>query len=83
MKTYQFESVIEDKGIIVLPENMRNLHHHRVKLILVDLETRQQNPVQRLADITKRYTTLDEQDIDIPELYQQRASSHDRGLVFA
>jgi hypothetical protein len=82
MKTYQFESIIQDNGSIPLPSAMRNLKHHRVKLILIDLEQREQNPVERLADITQRYTMLDEADIDMTDLYIQRTQHHDRGLVF-
>ena len=47
MNTYQFESVIEDKGIIVLPEQMKPLHKHRVRLILIDLGTFPPDPVQK------------------------------------
>lgn len=82
MKTYQFESVIQDNGSIPLPSAMRNLKHHRVKLILIDLDQRQQNPVERLVDITQRYNTLDEADIDIADLYIHRTQHHDRELVF-
>ena len=82
MKTYQLESVIKDNGIIELPEGMKKLERHRVKLIVIDLETFQHNPVNMLADITKKYTAINENDIDILELYEQRVQSHDRGVMF-
>jgi len=80
MKTYQLESIIGDNGIIELPESMKKLARHRVKLI--DLETSQFNPVRMLADITKKYTAIDKNDIDIMELYEKRVQSHNRGIVF-
>lgn len=82
MKTYQLESVIGDNGIIELPESMKKLVRHRVKLIVIDLETFLYNPVNMLADITKKYTAINENDIDITELYEKRIQSHDRGIVF-
>ena len=82
MRTYQFESIIQENGSISLPATLRNLTHHRVKLILIDLEPRQQHPVDRLEAITQRYTHLDEPDIDIVDVYTQRVESHERELVF-
>lgn len=81
MKTYQFESIIEDNGVIVLPEDLRNLKKHRVKLIVVDLEP-SDNPLNMLDDITKKYAAVREEDLDITEIYEQREQHHDRGIVF-
>jgi hypothetical protein len=81
MKTYQFESIIEDNGVIVLPEDLKNLRKHRVKLIVVDLEP-SDNPLNMLNDITQKYAAISEEDLDITEIYKQREQRHDRGIVF-
>jgi hypothetical protein len=81
MKTYQFESIIEDNGVIVLPEDLRNLRKHRVKLIVVDLEP-SDNPLNMIDDITQKYAAVSEEDLDITEIYEQREQHHDRGIVF-
>jgi hypothetical protein len=82
MKTYQFESIIEENGIIVLPQYMRNLKKHRVKLTVVDLEPFHDRPVKLLTDITKKYAAVDEEDLDITGIYEHREQHHDRGIVF-
>ncbi len=40
MKTYQIESVINENGIIILPDEMKKLQKHRVKLTIVDWQGR-------------------------------------------
>jgi hypothetical protein len=40
------------------------------------------NPVNTLADITRRYAAIDDDDLDIAEIYKQREERHDRGIVF-
>ena len=83
MKTYQFESIIQDNGCIFLPEYMKKLKSHHVKLTLVDLEPVSDDPVKILADITRKYAAIsDEKDLDIEEIYKQREVHHDRGIVF-
>lgn len=82
MKTYKFESVIQDGGVIRLPNYMRKLKKHRVKLTIVDLETVSDSPIDLLADITQKYANVNETDLDIPEIYAHREKQHDRGLVF-
>lgn len=82
VKNYQLESIIEDDGAIILPENMKNLIMHRVKLTLVDLEPDNDSPVNLLADITQKYTSVNEEDLDIASIYEQREQHHDRGIVF-
>ena len=83
MNTYQFESVIEDNGIIVLPEQMKPLHKHRVRLILIDLDTFPPDPVQQLTQITQKYLAItDEADLPISDIYTQREQSHERTFVF-
>ncbi len=84
MKTYQFESVVDENGAIVLPGEMKALSKHRVRLTLVDLETSQQNPVKLLEDITNEYVQItDEADLDIAEIYQRREQRDDREALFA
>ncbi len=82
MNTYQFESIIEENGVIVLPKHMRKLKKHRVKLTVVDLEPFYDSPVDLLADITQKYAAVDEKDLDITGIYEQREYHHDRGIVF-
>jgi len=83
MNTYQFESVIEDKEIIVLPEQMKPLHKHRVRLILIDLDMFPPDPVQQLTQITRKYLAItDEAELPIQDIYTQRGQSHERAFVF-
>ena len=82
MRTYRLESIIEDNGVIILPKSMRNLKKHRVKLIVVDLEPDNDSPVNLLADITQKYASVDEEDLEITNIYTQREQHHDRGIVF-
>lgn len=82
MRTYQFESVIPENGRISLPVTMKNLTHHRVKCILIDLEDRPQNPLDRLDALTRQYTALTEADLDIDDIYQQRTVMYDRQHLF-
>jgi hypothetical protein len=72
MRTYQFESVIQDNGCIFLPGYMKKLKAHHVKLTLVDMEPVSDNPVNILADITRRYAAISEDDLDIADIYKQR-----------
>lgn len=72
MKTYQFESVIGQGGVIVLPREMKNLEKHRVKLTVVDLDASQNSPVELLDEITKKYIAIQEDDLDIAGIYEQR-----------
>ena len=55
----------------MLPEDLRNLKKHRVKLIVVDLEP-SDNPLNMLNDITQKYAAVSEEDLDINEIYEQR-----------
>ncbi|MCU0286430.1 MAG: hypothetical protein MUF15_08520 [Acidobacteria bacterium] len=82
MRTYQFESIIQDNGCIFLPEYMKKLKSHHVKLTLVDMEPENDNPVNILADIIRRYASINEDDLDIVEIYKQREEHYDRGIMF-
>ncbi len=81
MKTYQFESVVEENGVIVLPQAMKNLEKHRVKLTVVDLEPSPVNPCKLLTEITERYIAAEEEDLDIEKIYAQRNRNNDRGIL--
>ncbi len=72
MKIYQIESEINEQGIIVLPEEMKNLHQHRVKVIIVDLETKESEPTDFLDCITDKFTKIEESDLNIDEMYVER-----------
>ncbi len=82
MKTYQFESRVEESGVIVLPQYMENLKRHRVKLTVVDLESAPVSPCKLLTEITERYITAGEDDLDINDIYHQRDRNQNRGIVF-
>ena len=82
MRTYQIESVIDEHGIIVLPDGMKNLQKHRVKLIIVDLEAGYADPVDFLGDITDKYSNINEDDLIISEIYQQRETVDARQIMF-
>lgn len=72
MKTYQFESVVDENGVIVLPKNMRKLLKHRVKLTVVDMEPMSGSPVRLLSGITQKYAAVDEEDLDVAGIYEMR-----------
>ena len=81
--SYRLESVIDENGTIVLPDDMKPLRKHRVKLVVIDLDAIQQNPVTYFEELTTRYNEIhDEPDLDIEEIYRERGQSHDRGAVF-
>ena len=82
MKTYQFESVVNESGMIALPDEMKNLHKHRVKLIIVDLETESSETSDLLDKITKEFSDISETDLDIAEVYQARGNLDERQVVF-
>jgi hypothetical protein len=81
MNTYQFESLIEKDGTIRLPEDLNRLRNHRVKMLVIDLEAVHDNPSKRLEDITHRFARLQEEDLDMDKIYQQREIQHERGFV--
>jgi hypothetical protein len=82
--TYRLESVIENSGTIILPDEMKPLHRHRVRLVLTDLDTIPRNPVRYFQEVTRSYNEIaDEPDLDIAEIYKEREQSRDRGTVFA
>jgi hypothetical protein len=65
MSEYQLESVVNEHGMIVLPDEMKNLHKHRVKIVITDLGTEISEPCDFLDHITKKYVKIEEGDIVI------------------
>ncbi|GAK59221.1 hypothetical protein U27_06198 [Candidatus Vecturithrix granuli] len=83
IKTYQFDSTIREDGVIVLPKSMFPLQHHRVKVIVIDWQPSQDDPVAWLNEITQKYTAImDEADLLLDEIYTQRERNHERSFVF-
>jgi hypothetical protein len=84
MQHYQFESMVEQNGTIVVPREItQRLQHHRVQLTIVDLESIRPDPVKLLQEITHHYTQIvDEPDLDIAEIYHQREFTNDRDPLF-
>ncbi len=82
MRTYQLESFVNEEGVIVLPDEMRGLQRHRVKLIILDLEEKDFDPVEHLDRITGEYAELDEDDLNIESIYTQREKADEREIMF-
>ncbi|OQX27840.1 MAG: hypothetical protein BWK80_03155 [Desulfobacteraceae bacterium IS3] len=82
MRTYQFESVVDEKGTIMLPDEIRKLQKHRIRLIIVDLEAENFNPVDFLNSTTDNYTNIKENEFDITETYRQREKTDERRILF-
>ncbi len=83
IRTYQIDSVIQENGVIMLPKYMYPLHKHRVRLIVIDLEPSQPDPVSLLNEITQKYATVtDEDELSPDEIYEQREQNHERAFVF-
>ncbi len=84
MRTYQFKSMIDENGIIVLPDEIKRLKKHRIKLIVLDLDSDREcmNTVDFLHSLTDRYSDIAENDLDITEIYRQREKTDDRRIMF-
>jgi len=82
MRTYQIESVINENGMILLPDEMKNLHKHRVKLIIVDLDAVNSEPSDFLDYITDKFSDIRENDLNLSEIYQKRENADERQIVF-
>ncbi|MBF0233769.1 MAG: hypothetical protein HQK65_12140 [Desulfamplus sp.] len=72
MRTYQLESEINEQGIIVLPYEMKRLHKHRIKLTIVDLEPDNSVSADCLDSVTKKFSTIEENDLNLNEIYKKR-----------
>jgi len=78
METYNFETVIGEDGIILLPDYIKKLKTHRVKLILLDLGKSSRNVTTEIGDPGRQ---ADEEDrllglfSDEPELIDEITES--------
>jgi len=82
MRTYQLESEINEQGMIILPDEMKNLHKHRVKLIIVDLDAKSSDPADFLDYITYKFSNIEENDLNLNEIYKKRDRIDERQIVF-
>ena len=82
MRTYQFETVISPNGTITLPSFLNKLNQHRVTLTLVDLEKPHLEATDILSQITEAYRQIDETDLDMVEIYENRDKSQSRNIIF-
>lgn len=83
VRTYQFDSTIQENGVIMLPERLYPLRKHHVRLIVIDLESPQDDPVAWLDNLTQKYAEItDEEDLSVEDIYAQREQSHERTFVF-
>ncbi len=82
MRTYQIESVINENGIIILPDEMKKLQKHRVKLTIVDLEAGYTDPVDFLDYITDKYSNVNENDLNLSKIYNERDKVDERQIMF-
>jgi hypothetical protein len=84
MKTYQFKSIIDENGLIVLPDEIKRLKNHRIKLIVTDLDSDREctNTIDFLNSVTDKYLNIEENELDITEIYNQREKTDDRRIMF-
>lgn len=82
MRTYQLESEINEQGIIVLPYEMKNLHKHRIRLTIVDLEPERSVPADFLDYVTKKFSNIEENDLNLNEIYKKREQIDERQFMF-
>lgn len=78
MKTYSFERVIAENGVVILPDNsMKELKKHRVRFTVSDLETSASEAGNVLHEMTDESGQTDEYDrllglfSDEPELIDE------------
>lgn len=78
---YYIESVVNEDGTINLP---KALQKHKVKLVVYDLESIRNNPVEYFKRVVQNYSAItDEPDLDIDEIYREREQSHEQRPMFA
>jgi len=81
MKTYNFEAMINEGGIIVLPDYMKKLMRHRVRLTISDLEKTVLDAKNISSEIAGECSRPDEEDTllglfwDEPELMDEITES--------
>jgi len=67
----------------MLPKHLYPLRKHHVRLIVIDLEPPQEDPVAWLDNLTQKYAEInDEEDLSVEDIYAQREQSHERTFVF-
>jgi len=84
MKTYQFKSVVDENGLIALPDEIKSLKRHRIKIIITDLDSDKEcaNTIDFLNSVTDKYSNIEETDLNITEIYNKRDKKDDRGIMF-
>ncbi len=82
MNRYQFESVINENGMIVLPNEMKSLRQHRIRLMILDLEAENSDPVYFLDYITRKFADTGEVDLNLSEIYTGRTDADERRIMF-
>ncbi len=81
METYHFETEISEKGIIVLPDAMRTLVRHKVRLTISNPEKTASDAGNVLSETADEHSQPDEDDrllglfSDEPELMDEIAES--------
>jgi len=81
MREYQLESVVNEHGMIVLPDEMKNLHKHRVKIVITDLGAEISEPCDFLDHVTEKYAKIEEEDLNLDEIYERRGPTHKRRIM--
>jgi len=85
MRKYILKTDVTEEGKIILPEELKKLKHHKVKVKLIDLgenNNTNQKLVEFLDKITKRYIKVKEEEINITEIYNQRKKINEREISF-
>lgn len=85
MEAYKFQTTVTEDGKIILPREMKNLCAHEVEIILLDLQDKSKlhfNPVEILSSITNEYNQIEEEDINISEIYKSREKRNGREFIF-
>ena len=82
MSEYQLESVVNEHGMIVLPDEMKNLHKHRVKIVITDLGAEISEPCDFLDRVTAEYVKIEEEDLNLDEIYKKRGHVDERKILF-
>ena len=81
MRKYQLESVVNEHGMIVLPDEMKNLHKHRVKIVITDLGAEISEPCDFLDHVTEKYAKIEEEDLNLDEIYKKRDHIDERKIM--
>ncbi len=74
--------MVDERGIIAVPKEVRKFHSHRIKLVIIDLEPENLTPVDFLNSVTEKYMNIGENEPDIAEIYRQREKTDERRIMF-